>query len=454
MTSTARSTASPTVPGAEREAGASVAPAQQSRGSLAKTPLHHDAAYTFEEIIAPLTLDAFYRDVWQKQPAVFRNPGGRDFTSVFPMEAVDQLLAGTALRGSDVMLVRDGVYPLRRSYTTTDTWADTSYDYSTVVDAAKVYEQYDDGFTIILHAIHRSWLPLARVCRQIEDVLNCSVSGAALISPPNLDPNEVHQGPPVHYDVNDHLILQVSGSKRWRFYDIPYPLPLSHQPQSVTKARGGACSMELTLHPGDALYFPGGYMHDAIATSDHSLHLPLSLCAYRWYDALKAALEALESDERFRRSIPPHQLTEDGLSEFSTELEAMARLALEKLSTGGVLRTLRSSLLESRRPLLDGYLLDRVQVEEVQPSTTVRQRPGSFSEIREGPDGVTLQFGRKAIADPDLDVATLRFIQAAAQFRVMDLPQPADDARKVELVKRLIRAGFLELADRQRGDSA
>lgn len=451
MTSTARSRASAPVSGAKRDAGASIAPTQKGLESPTRSWLNHDAAYTFEEIIAPLTLDEFFRDVWEKKPAVFRNPGGRDFTSVFPVEAVDQLLAGSVLRGTDVMLVRDGVYPARPTYTTTDTWADASYAYSTVVDAAKVYQQYDDGHTIIMHAIHRAWLPLARVCRQIEETLNCSVSGAALMSPPNLNPDNVHQGPRVHFDVNDHLIMQISGTKKWRFYDMPFPLPLRNQLKLMPKPNGAVCSWELTLYPGDALYFPGGFRHDAIATDLHSLHLPISLVAFRWHDALGRALEALELDARFRHTIPPRMLTEDGLAEFSAELEGMARLALEQLSPGDVLTSLRKVLLEERRPLLDGALIDRVRVEGVRPSTVVRQRPGSFSEMREGPDGVTLQFGRKTITDPDLDLATLRFIEAAESFRVMELPQPPDDAKKVELVKRLVRTGFLELAGHQRG---
>lgn len=421
-------------------------PDTQAPGTSTTGTVRHEAAFTFEEIIAPLTLDEFYRDVWEKKPAVFRNPGGRDFTSVFSVDAVDQLLSGSVLRGHDVMLVRDGVYPARPTYSTTDTWADASYAYSTVVDPAKVYEQYDDGHTIILHAIHRAWLPLARLCRQLEDTLNCSVSGAALMSPPNLDAENVHQGPRVHFDVNDHLIVQISGTKTWRFYDMPFPLPLRNQLKFMPKPAGAVCSWELTLYPGDALYFPGGFRHDAIATDQHSLHLPISLVAFRWHDALSRALEALELDARFRHTIPPHMLTEEGLAEFGPELEAMARLALEQLSPADVLRSLRTSLLEERRPLLDGAMVDRVRAEEVQASTVVRRRAGSFSEVRETADGVSLQFGRKTIADPDLDGETLRFMQGASSFRVADLPGPADGGQKVALVKRLLRAGYLELA--------
>lgn len=422
------------------------APDAQTSGAQRPAPVRHEAAFTFEEIIAPLTLHEFYRDVWEKKPAVFRNPGGRDFTSVFSVEAVDQLLSGSVLRGNDVMLVRDGVYPARPSYSTTDTWADASYNYSTVVDPAKVYEQYDDGHTIILHAIHRAWLPLARLCRQLEDTLNCSVSGAALMSPPNLDPDNVHQGPRVHFDVNDHLIVQISGTKTWRFYDMPFPLPLRNQLKFMPKADGAVCSWELTLYPGDALYFPGGFRHDAIATDQHSLHLPISLVAFRWHDALSRALASLELDARFRHTIPPHMLTEDGLAEFSTELEALAQLALEQLTPADVLKSLRKSLMEERRPLLAGAFVDRVRVEEVQAQTVVRVRPGSFSEIRESETGVTLQFGRKQITDPDLDLVTLRFMQQATSFRAAELPALIDDARKVTLVKRLLRVGYLELA--------
>lgn len=422
------------------------ATASEETGSLAQGPADRQSAYTFAEMIAPMSLDQFLSEVFQKRPAVFRNPGGRDFTPVFPLEAVDQLLAGAALRGSDVMLVRDGVYPQRTAYCTTDTWADASYNYSTVVDAARVYEHYNQGHTIILHAIHRSWLPLARFCRELEGALNCSVSGAALLSPPNLDPESKHQGPRVHYDVNDHLIVQVSGTKLWRFYDMPFPLPMRNQLKYMPKADGAVCSMELTLYPGDTLYFPGGYRHDAIATDQHSLHLPISLVAYRWHDALSRALEALELDPRFRSSIPPQMLTEEGFPAFSEELQRVARLALEQLSAGGVFQSLRTSLMQERRPLLDGYLTDLVQLERIGLETTVRRRPGVFSEVRQTDGGAALELGRQELRERELDAAGWAFMQAAPSFRVAETPSQTDGAGKVALVKRLLRAGYLELA--------
>lgn len=97
--------------------------------------------------------------------------------------------------------------------------------------------------------------------------------------------------------------------------------------------------------------------------------------------------------------------------------------------------------------MLDGYLLDRVQIEQVGPGTVVRRRSGAVFEIREADGGVTLQFGRKVIADPDLDLLTLRFILDTPRFRTTELPGPAETARKVDLAKKLIRAGVLELAD-------
>ena len=405
------------------------------------------AMLAFEQLIAPLTADVFFRDVWQQQTVLMRQPAGRDFSQTFSLEAFDHLLTGTILRGSDLMLVRDGVYPARGTYTTSDTWAGESFQYSTVVDAAKVLEQYDRGTTLILHAIHRSWPPLARLCRQIENVLSCSVSGAALLSPPNLDPSDVHQGPPIHYDVHDHLILQIAGTKRWRFYDNPFPLPLGHQPHMVTRVKAGPLTQELTLHPGDVLYFPGGQMHEAIATDEPSLHLPLSLCSYRWYDALTEALKALDADVRMRRAIPPHMLTAEGLDDFLAEFASVAKQAFEQLSGTEAARHLRQSLLESRRPLLDGALLDRARLDQIGLETVVRRRPGTLSEIRHASDRVLLCIGRKALTDPTMSHAILRFIEDAPSFAVAELPGDLSSAEKLTLVKNLIREGYLELAE-------
>lgn len=46
--------------------------------------------------------------------------------------------------------------------------------------------------------------------------------------------------------------------------------------------------MEVTLTPGDLLYFPRGYIHQANATDTHSLHLTISVYQKNaWIDLLE-----------------------------------------------------------------------------------------------------------------------------------------------------------------------
>ena len=112
----------------------------------------------------------------------------------------------------------------------------------------------------------------------------------------------------VHHDTHDVFVLQVSGVKRWRIYDPVVELPLGRQRWS-----GGAGEPveELTLEPGDTLYLPRGWPHEAVAQDADSLHLTIGLHPPTRLDALRAALEECGDDVEFRRGLGEGELPPD-----------------------------------------------------------------------------------------------------------------------------------------------
>ena len=98
------------------------------------------------------------------------------------------------------------------------------------------------------------------------------------ISPHSLQVNayltpESSRGLNVHYDIHDVFVMQTEGRKRWRIYDNPVPLPGKDQPFSADTCKPGKVIEEFDLDPGDLIYIPRGYMHDAESQGLTSLHL-------------------------------------------------------------------------------------------------------------------------------------------------------------------------------------
>ena len=88
----------------------------------------------------------------------------------------------------------------------------------------------DDGATLVLQALHRTWPPLVEFGARLAAELGHPVQINAYITPPQ------NQGFAPHYDVHDVFVLQIAGRKRWRIH-APVVADAARQP-----ARGRACA--------------------------------------------------------------------------------------------------------------------------------------------------------------------------------------------------------------------
>jgi hypothetical protein len=87
-----------------------------------------------------------------------------------------------------------------------------------------------------------------------------------------------------HYDLHDVFAVHLEGEKRWRIYSNRAAAPIVQMPEAESKAIipqvKGPPLMEVTMRPGDLLYIPRGYIHDALAGSGASLHVTYAVSPY------------------------------------------------------------------------------------------------------------------------------------------------------------------------------
>ncbi|MFL6246585.1 MAG: cupin domain-containing protein [Thermoanaerobaculia bacterium] len=109
----------------------------------------------------------------------------------------------------------------------------------------------------------------------------------------------------VHYDLQDVLVLQIDGHKSWSVYEPTFDKPVPENwggPDDTP----GPLHMECELAPGDVLYLPRGYWHEALAQRGMSLHLTITMSARNGIDWLTWLAEQLRSDVHFRYELPLH----------------------------------------------------------------------------------------------------------------------------------------------------
>jgi hypothetical protein len=302
------------------------------------------------------------------------------------------------------------------------------------VDVERVLQEFEDGATIVLQGLHLNWEPLARFCRALEAELGHPVQANAYFTPRSA------QGLPVHHDTHDVFSLQVAGEKRWLVYEPVWELPLKNQRyKAETMGEPGEPAHDITLHPGDTLYLPRGWLHEAKTSQTDSLHITVGVTVYTWMDAFRAAIDGCASDPAFRRSPAGERA------------EALLERLGEELRPELVQGRQRRRLVRSRRPILGGQLTQLRALERLDLDTEVERRPTVLFDLA----GSRLSLEGKDLSFPDEARKDLAYAAEAAEpFTPADLPGDLDDEGRLDLVARLVREGFLLVSEAARDTGA
>lgn len=236
----------------------------------------------------------------------------------------------------------------------------------------------------------------------------------------------------IHYDDNDIVVVQLTGTKRWFVSTDPPGL------NNVWKdAAAGATVMPnyrtVDLSPGDLIYVPRGTPH-SVESSGTCLHITFTFTPVSHRAALIAAIDhASDLDRRLRTTAPA--IADGSLG------GALAVLA-EQWRTPGFLPDAE----EKRRSRFVGSLpmLPKVASAPITPDTRVRHTPLALLHLL--PRGhvidVALPGGHLFVNAAAREA--LAHIASTSAFRVADLPGLTPDVA-VALVERLAAGGVLEV---------
>ncbi len=381
-------------------------------------------ALTWEWLLDPLSSDEFLRSYWETRPLLLRRARPDAYHELFSMRDAEILVASCAPQSDELRMVRQGKY------------ASVGGRRSTVgfsrVDLDSVSSAWHAGFSINVNEVQARCPSVARLQRALQERLAHRVNVNMYLSPPS------STGFDCHYDVHDVFILQIEGRKRWRVFPPLIELPLDSQPGA-----GGDMpdpTIEGTLGPGDLLYLPRGWCHEASSLGAPSLHLTVGVNVRRWVDLAQKALTALAvEDVRFRRALPPGYLAAG-----ADALEPLLRGLLDALAKRPLaepaLEALAADLVATTSPRVDGRFgraQGRVEagsvLERLVPCRVVR---------KEG--HVTFLFPGGSMPVPARWTAALRHVAASERFVVSNLPGLSLTVQR-RLVERLVEAHVLRV---------
>jgi hypothetical protein len=348
------------------------------------------------------------------------------FDDLLSEREVERLVCETGLRFPGFRLVKEGAKLEVGDYTVDLPWRPVPF--ARAADVERVLAEFEAGATIVIQGLHLNRAETAAFCRSLEGALGHPVQANAYYTPRG------SQGLAVHHDTHDVFVLQIAGTKRWLVYEPVLELPLKEQRYRSELGGPGEPMIDTVLGPGDTLYLPRGWLHEARTSDVDSLHLTVGINVYTWLEAFRDALADVEDELGFRRSV------EEGSGPDLLELFG------ERLGDEDVLRRKAARLERRRRPVLDGQLSQLRRLDSLAADTELERRPSALAAVEEADETVALVFHGKRLLLPARLAEEAAFVaEVDGGFSASDLPGQLDEAGRLVLMRRLVREGLLRI---------
>ena len=411
-----------------------------------------DADFDLPKLLAPVELEIFLRDYWEKQPLHLSPKEPDRYGALFRSTDVDTVIAFTRPKFADAGAFKPAV-PRQQSFVQgwlADRPMPESSQFPGIADLQAVYAR---GKTVAIMTMQQRWLPIALLCRKLESFFHCPVHANLYLTPAGA------QGFDAHFDTHEVLVLQLEGCKHWRLYGPTRKLPLVDERFTTPREQLGP-AQEICLEPGDLLYVPRGHVHEAFTSQSASMHLTVGINIFRWADLLHEALDSVtRRDERFRESIPPGLLSggqapADVVEHFRELLGAL----MDATRAEDALHQLGDLFFGQMPVLPNAHFAAGPQEEAIDLDTVLEKNPGAVCRVVQDGSWVNLEFPGGRVGGPLKIASALRFVAKTDHFAVRALPDDLGGEAKLVLIRRLLRERLLAVAhprrEREKGEAS
>lgn len=387
---------------------------------------------SFADLLAPITPQQFFAEVWGKAPLhIPAQPGARQ--DILSWDRLNEMLSvSSSWTEPRLKLYIEGRRIAAEHYCDS---LNTLDGQQLRVNPRKVRVFLSMGASLVANAVETMTPELRAVARTLETALMgltsaniyCSFGGRRAFNS--------------HYDTHEVFAFHTQGEKVWRIYegraDNPVVGPPDHpEVQQQLDRQKGRLLREVTMRPGDLLYIPRGQFHDALASSEASLHVTFSVEPRTARILFRVLEQEAMKESAFRDWLPPPG--EDGGAALKARLSELA----ERLKALATSEAVLGEVAELQRGIfgeLSEYALPAVGPLEAYETAP---RP---AEVMRGPEGWVLRHQGGTVPLEGLH-KPMSWILGRPAFTLQELaawhPQ-AEEAALRRLLERLAAAGMV-----------
>jgi bifunctional lysine-specific demethylase and histidyl-hydroxylase NO66 len=297
---------------------------------------------------------------------------------------------------------------------------------------------FAQGCTLVLNDLDTVDTDARDCCCRIENATHFRVNANAYWTPPN------SQGLKRHFDLENVFVLQLDGEKTWTVWE---PEPELRWPARAkdTTACVGKLVCNLVLRPGDILYIPRGFPHEATAREQASLHITLAASHVSWSTLMHHLIdECADRKEELRQALPIGFLRNlDVLRKgLTAKLDMLSAAAQDHSVASGVLDSFAVQHLAGFAP--SGPVAD--DDGSVEEDTLLKRRSGTeVSHVYVEGDRAHFVCPGVHIVAPAFACDTFLRLQSTDTIRLNEIVTNLSHVAKKHLVERFIREGVFQI---------
>lgn len=225
------------------------------------------SAATMDVVVAPVNASHFFSAFFEAQPVHLRQREQSYLAGTFSSSVLDDVLEeGFAAEDARFRLHEGDLRIAKKVEKDGEDWT-AVLPWPKDMSLGTVHEAFEAGFSVVLNGLELRWPAVQKAAALLEDETGIPCRANLYLTPPGQQAFEAH------FDYMDGFVVQVEGAKEWVIYE-----PLVDRPRADLKYKPRREELReaqrVSLQPGDVLYIPRGWPHEAVAAGDTGADAP------------------------------------------------------------------------------------------------------------------------------------------------------------------------------------
>jgi ribosomal protein L16 Arg81 hydroxylase len=384
-----------------------------------------------EQLIAPITVDDFFENYWDKKHLHIRRDDADYFKDTLSLEQIEHFLQYSKYYLPYMELIGKG--RTSASFFSKETMNRGHFE-GKKVDKKKVQALFEEGHSILINHFSEQAFGFYTAIKDLKAFFEAKITDYLVISNAQLDAFSIH------HDTEHVFAFQVSGEKEWSIYDY---LARNIRTNDIESKLNPPASDVIVMKPGDCIYIPSCLRHSTRTVSDApSISVSISIDQFYGTQLLQEVLKfGYVDNPDLNKMLPSPKASKEERTLYFENIKNTFIKCLEDTDFESIVEQLY--LKEQKSPINP----IRNENGEMDLESLVEKKEGVNAIAHKDGKVIRFRYRHHVLTFFQIYLFTFNFLEKQnTPFKVKDLFGMIDDEMKLKLVKKLVEIGYLRKA--------